>query len=163
MPGGRSDEPLDIGAVEIEAYKVLEVGDTAPLFETQTLDGKPLKLADFKGKYVLLDFWATGCGPCLGQIPYLKAVYEAFGKDERFVIISLSLDEDAETAKKFVQENEVKWVQGFLGDWEKTPVPTQYGVVGIPAIFLIGPDGKIIARVRGERIKPAVAEAPSAK
>ena len=76
----------------------------------------PLKLLDFRGKYVLLDFWATWCGPCLGETPYLKAVYDTYGGDERFVMISLRLDKDVEAPQKYVQENGMEWIQGFLGE-----------------------------------------------
>ncbi len=79
--------------------KTLGIGDQAPDFEIRTLSGETVRLADYRGKYVLLDFWATWCTPCLKEIPNLKAVYDKFGSSERFAMISLSLDSDAALAK----------------------------------------------------------------
>jgi hypothetical protein len=75
-------------------------------------------------------------------------------------MVSLSLDPEVAAPRKFAAKNAIGWTQGFLGDWSKSDVPEHFGVEGIPAIFLIGPDGKIIARdLRGEAIKTAVAKA----
>jgi len=162
MPGGRSDEPLDLGNLQLQIMNRLEIGDAAPPFEVKMLDGKPLRLADYRGKFVLLDFWATWCGPCLGEIPHLKAVWDAFGKDERFVMISLSLDQSVEPVKKMVAAKKMSWLHGFLGEWSQTDLPNKYSVEGIPSIFLIGPDGRLIAtNLRGPAIKEAVGKALS--
>lgn len=138
----------------------VKVGQEAPLFEVKTVDGKEVKLADFKGKYVLLDFWATWCGPCVGETPNLKAVFEKYGKREDFAMIGLSLDKEAEKPKAYAKQNGCEWVDGFLGDWGKDEVTKKYGVSGIPSIWLIGPDGKVVAsRLRGNGIMEAVGSA----
>ena len=161
MSGGRSDLPLDLGEillVPVAPRKVVQISELAPVFRVETLDGKPLDLADYRGKYVLLDFWATWCGPCVAETPYLKETFDAFGHDERFAMIGLSLDKSKDAPKSYVEKNGLRWTQGFLGDWAKTKIPEDYGVSGIPAIWLIGPDGKIIAKdLRGKGIKKAVA------
>jgi thiol-disulfide isomerase/thioredoxin len=118
------------------------------------------ELAKQKGNYVLIDFWATWCGPCLEETPHLKSVWADFGQDERFVMIGLSLDESPEEPAALVKANGMSWPQGFLGNWDKAPLPSQFGVRGIPSIWLIGPDGNVVARdLRGTRIKEAVAQA----
>jgi peroxiredoxin len=160
MPGGRSDKPLDLGEVELTVIQRPEGGDAAPSFQVKTLDGATLRLADFRGKVVLLDFWATWCDPCIGETPHLQAVWEAFGSDRRFAMIGLSLDQDVKAPKAYAEKHRLKWHQGFLGSPSQTKLPAAYGLRGIPSIFLIGPDGKVLAKgLRGPAIKQAVAKA----
>ena len=155
-----ADVPFNLGEIIVKAVKHLNPGDTAPDFSVKTLDGQPLKLSDFRGKFVLLDFWATWCGPCVGETPHMKAAYDAYGSDPRFVMVSLSLDQTTALPKKFAQSHDIQWLQGFLGDWSKDTVTKDYCVRGIPSIFLIGPDGKIIAQnLRGESIKTTIGAA----
>ena len=158
--GGRTDEPFDLGTLSVEAKAIMKKGKAAPDFEVKTIDDKPLRLADFKGKYLLLDFWAVWCGPCVAETPHLKSAWETFKDDPRFAMIGLSLDPEAAAPRNYTKKNEIGWTQGFLGEWSKSDVPDRFGVQGIPAIFLIGPDGKIIAKdLRGDAIKAAIASA----
>ena len=111
---------------------------------TVDLDGNPISLADYRGKVVLLDFWAVWCGPCIGEIPNVKAVYEKY-HDKGFEVIGVSFDENEARLREFIQTKELPWRQildsiGFKGVFAK-----QYGVRGIPAPFLIDREGKVIS------------------
>ena len=163
---GREGEPVDVGEVPLKLVnlRTVEVGQAAPDLSCKTLDGKPLALADFRGKFVLLDFWATWCVPCLEETPSLKAVHDAFGKNDRFVMVGLSLDDTPDAPRQYAEKNGLAWTQAFLGAGDANRAATDFGVDGIPSVWLIGPDGKVVAKnLRGDRIKEAVAGALRAK
>ena len=163
MPAGKEKEVLQ-EEVMLNRDEQISAGEMAPEFSAKTLEGKAFKLSDYRGKHVLLDFWATWCGPCRGETPNLKAVHEKYGKREDFVMIGLSLDKDVDKPLAYAKENGCAWVDGFLGDWGKDTVTKKYGVHGIPSIFLIGPDGKVVAEgLRGEGIMQAVSAALDTK
>jgi thiol-disulfide isomerase/thioredoxin len=157
--GGESTQPLELGNLVVQMKIKLNLGDAAPDFTVKTVDGATLRLADYRGKYVLLDFWATWCGPCVRETPNLKAVFDAYGTNGNFAMISLSLDKTPDLPATYARTNGLNWAQGFLGDWSEATLPARYGVEGIPTIFLLGPDGKMLALdLRGEQILPAVRE-----
>ena len=109
-------------------------------------------------------FWATWCGPCIGEIPQLQAVHDAFGKDEMFAILSLSVDEKIEEPRKFQEKRRLPWSQAFLGGGVHGSTAGTFGIRAIPAYVLVGPDGRIVARgLRGDDIKKEVAKALATK
>ena len=114
----------------------------APTFDYLNYAGGTSKLEDFKGKYVYIDVWATWCGPCRAEIPYLKAAEEKYhGKDIVFVSISIDTQKDFEKWKKFVGEKELKGVQLFADkDWNSDFVKA-YNIDGIPRFILVDPKG----------------------
>lgn len=139
---------------DITDVKLLGVfpGSEAPDFEVATLDGGKVKLSELRGKLVLLDFWATWCGPCVAELPNVRKAYEKFGADG-FVVISISFDSDAETARRFARRNRMTWPQVWVAGADRSPLAKLYNVAGIPATFLVGPDGKVVARdLRGQRL-----------
>ena len=159
--GSYRPKPL-AGAEDLSSFRknAPGAGAVAPAIEATSLDGEPLTLDDFKGKYVLLDFWATWCVPCIAEIPQLQGVHDAFGADERFAILSLSVDEEIGEPKKFQETRKLPWSQAFLGGGIHGPIPGTFGVRAIPAFVLVGPDGKVVARgMRGDDIKKEVAKA----
>ena len=173
----KDDAPLNLGTWELKPAKPrpretpgpmpqanssgpLAVGQEAPDFTFKDLNGKEHKLSDSRCKVVLLDFWATWCGPCREETPALKEVWTAFGKDPRFVMISLSLDPEADAPRDYTRKNGMNWIQGYLGEYKQTQTPKLYGVKSIPSIFVIDAQGRIAANgLRGSAIRAAVAGA----
>lgn len=158
MDGGRSDQPLGLGRMVLNEIKRLKVGRAVPDFDVEAVGGGRLKLADFRGKYVLLDFWATWCGPCIVELPQLKSIYDRFHEDARFAMIGLSADTNAAAAKKCIEMRGLKWHHGFIGRGSK--VQADFCVAEIPTKILIGPDGKLVAKnLEGTAIAAALEKA----
>ncbi len=123
------------------------------------LSGKPLSLAQYKGKVVLMDFWATWCGPCVGEMPNVIAAYKKYHA-QGFDIVGISLDQSRPALTSFIAQNRMPWRQVFDGKYWSSAVPREYGVQAIPFGLLIGRDGMIAAvDVRGPALTAAIKEA----
>jgi thiol-disulfide isomerase/thioredoxin len=119
------------------------------------LNGKPFDQKTLAGKVVLVDFWATWCGPCVAEIPNVLEQYEKYHKDG-FEVVGISLDQEREALEKFVTEQKLPWPILFeepKGDGWQHPLATFYGISGIPTVVLIGRDGNVITLdARGEKL-----------
>jgi peroxiredoxin len=159
-------EPTKMLKKNAQAEKVrasLMDGAKFPDFEVSDLDGKPLSIANHKSKVVLLDFWATWCGPCRTELPNVIKTYETHHKDG-FDIIGISLDKDRDALTKFIKEKNMTWPQYFDGGFWTNKLAVKYGVNSIPATYLLDGQGTIIGNnLRGEQLEEAVSKALTKK
>jgi thiol-disulfide isomerase/thioredoxin len=136
---------LDLGTIKVPALPGLKVGDAAPAFEFTDLDGHKQKLADARDKYVLVDFWATWCGPCVANIPEVENLRRKYAERLGLIVLGANLDQDSQRAKEFLRDRKLPWQHALLGDWSSTDVPKRFAVSSVPTYVLIGPDGHVIA------------------
>jgi thiol-disulfide isomerase/thioredoxin len=125
------------------AVDMIKSGETLPAFSLKDRSGVLHTQAEFAGKYLVLDFWATWCPDCRADVPAMKELYAKYGDKAAFV--GISFDTDPEKLDAYVAENEIGWLQlsDFVSKKESTLAET-FRVKWIPAIYLVGPDGKVI-------------------
>lgn len=144
----------------IWADKSIKVGSQAPDFEQPDVDGKPVKVSDFKGHYVLIDFWASWCGPCRAENPNLLAAYNKF-KDKGLDILAVSIDDNRGRAAwlQAIEDDGMPWVHvADLKGWSNQAA-VLYGVRAVPQNYLVDPSGKIIAiNLKGEKLHEELAK-----
>lgn len=141
---------------ELAAAEQSVIGAVAPEFSGEDTEGNPLTLSDFRGKYVLIDFWSSGCTWCRAETPNIRKTFEDF-KDKNFTVLAASLDIKKEDWLKAMEEDGLSWPSLLMSSEDRKTMGAKYNVKGIPLILLIDPEGKILARdLRGEDIYGAV-------
>lgn len=143
---------------QIKRIAGLAVGEVAPDFTLNSPEGKPVALSSLRGKFVLIDFWASWCGPCRMENPNVVRMYDKF-KDKGFDIFGVSLDDNEKAWKTAIERDKLKWQHGSeLKKWNSGVAQT-YGVNAIPATYLLDKDGKIIAKnLRGAALETKLTE-----
>lgn len=142
----------------VARIKGVSVGASAPEIALNDTTGKPVPLSSLRGKYVLIDFWASWCGPCRAENPNVVRMYNKF-KDKGFAIYSVSLDQAKANWTKAIRNDNLTWTHvSDLKFWQSAAAQ-QYGVQAIPATFLLDKDGKIMAKnLRGEALEQKLEE-----
>jgi peroxiredoxin len=132
-PDAVIDPPVVIGT---------SVGDQAPDFTLPDTSGAPVSLAKYRGKVVLLDFWASWCGPCLVKLPDVRSIWEKY-RDRDFVILSVSVDYTTAAWKAFIAKEHLDWVHVYDDQKSLYGAIARYNVGGIPDMYLIDREGKV--------------------
>ncbi|MYC12448.1 MAG: TlpA family protein disulfide reductase [Gemmatimonadetes bacterium] len=167
-----ADKPFNIGGITFEVKSIsasgdeiilrksdvsvptkieIERGSVAPDFAVTDIDGKNLQLSNFRGKYVLLDFWSTGCGPCVKDTPRLKALSEKFDRDN-FEIIGVSSDTRRYKVENYVEKSHIGWPQILDAIDNNNKVSKMYNIGGLPHYVLIDRQGKVMMTNRSFRV-----------
>ncbi len=143
---------------EVSKLKKTAIGQSAPTIEYKDETGNAVSLASFKGKYVLLDFWASWCKPCRMENPNVVKMYSKF-KSKGFEILSISLDQDANAWKKAIQDDGLVWQHVTDLTYSQQTLATAYNVQAIPMTYLLDQNGVIIAKnLRGKSLEDKLAE-----
>lgn len=147
-------------ANQLDLARLTDIGSMAPEFTQNDTLGNPVSLASLRGKYVLLDFWASWCGPCRQENPNIVAAYQNY-KDKNFTVLGVSLDRENDHEKwmKAIHDDNLTWTQlSDLKFW-KNEAAQLYGIRAIPQSYLLDPEGRIIAKnLRGKELHDKLAE-----
>jgi thiol-disulfide isomerase/thioredoxin len=138
--------------VEGLAFAIAPVGRTAPELKGKDLIGKAVGLDDFRGRFVLVDFWATWCLPCRQELPHLIEAYQSLSP-EGLEVLGISLDSEKAPVEKFIREKNIGWPNLFGTEKWRGSIAEKWGVEGIPCNYLVGPDGRVVANdLRGRGV-----------
>ena len=141
-----SGKSMDLGVVDIQPHNIAAPGQPAPALAGMTLDGKSASIEALKGKFVVLDFWASWCAPCKAATPRVRKLYETHGAHE-LAVLGINLDYKAEDGQGYATAEKLPWPSIAITGWgDANPVLRAYGITSIPSFWLIDRDGKVLAR-----------------
>jgi len=147
-----------LAQTKIKAMNLQEGMEPLDISSFKDIHGKPIRMKDYKGKVLLIDFWATWCGPCMGELPNVLEAYKKYHK-KGFEILGISFDSDRKSFEKVIKEKGMTWRHYFDGKGWGNEIGSLYNVHAIPHTILVGRDGKIVAfNLRGERLIETVRE-----
>jgi peroxiredoxin len=143
---------------ELDELRALSIGQPAPEISLPNPSGETVSLSDFRGKYVLVDFWAGWCKPCRDENPNVVRLYEKY-KDKGFEVFGVSLDRTRDMWLKAIEEDKLEWTQVSDLKYFNSEAAATYQINAIPATYMIGPDGNIVAKdLRGISLENKLAE-----
>lgn len=148
---GSTDEIITALKGMVEKKKIrdeLAPGAPFPDFKESDLEGHDLSISKYKGKVVLVDFWATWCPPCIVKVPEIVKTYNKY-HDKGFEVVGISLDEEKDKLETFIKQRKMPWPEFFDGKRWDNKLAVKYGIDQTPTTYLIGRDGKIIALLDG--------------
>ena len=149
---------VGVARAAVRTAELLQPGQEAPSFTVESINGDTLALPALRGRYVLLEFWGTWCAPCIPEIPVLRQIWAEYGAGD-LTIIGVALDDDADALAGFLKEHEVTWPQVMEPMDRSGEISKSYGVNGVPASYLISPDGTLVAaNLRGDGLLAMVRE-----
>lgn len=134
---------IDVSEEKVDPKVALRPGTEAPKFTAETLSGEEINLADLQGKYVMIDFWGTWCGPCIDALPVIKEAYEKYG-GENFEIVGIANELNLERFEDFVERESLEWPQVPEIYEENNEIQELYSVNSYPTYYLVNPDGEIV-------------------
>jgi thiol-disulfide isomerase/thioredoxin len=157
LAGNKDPKVAATGAKMVGAARRLDLlGNPLEISGTE-MDGAKFDWAKYRGKVVLVDFWATWCGPCMAELPNVKKHYELY-HDRGFDVVGISVDRDRAKLESFLDKEQNPWTTLHDGDWSDNAVATYYGVMGIPTVILVDKDGKVVStNARGPELAKQLA------
>jgi thiol-disulfide isomerase/thioredoxin len=160
VPEKSAGRTIDAGELPLAPADRPAAGAPVPKLEGKSLTGDNFSLDSYRGKVIVLDFWATWCGPCREATPRVRAIHEEYSRGGKFAVVGITFDHQPETAKAYADSEKLPWPNVLADGWgQDGSVVRAFGISAIPSLWVIGADGKVIARdVAPEEIEKVVGE-----